>query len=92
MMEEILREEINQYTNEDGKIVLEKKIYIKILEDKWISQKKYYENNKQIILKNAGEYKKNRYNTDEQYREKIKEKLRENYKKKKIINNEKLNL
>ena len=42
MMQEILREEINQYTNDDWKIVLEKKIYIKILEDKWISQKKYY--------------------------------------------------
>ena len=85
MNQEILYEEINEFIDDKGVKNIERKIYIKIDDNKWKAQKKYYENNKNDIIKHIVEYKKNRYNTDEVYREKIKANRRESYSKKKTL-------
>lgn len=75
-------DEIKEYTDERGIKIIEKIIYkiIYVKEDKdFESQKRYYNNNKEKIGNYIKEYKKDRYKNDEEYREKIKEKRRQNY-------------
>jgi hypothetical protein len=75
-------DEINEYIDEHGIKIIEKIIYkiIYVKEDKdYESQKKYYNNNKEKIGNYIKEYKKDRYKNDDEYREKIKEKRRQNY-------------
>lgn len=85
-------DEINEYIDEHGIKIIEKIIYkiIYVKEDKdYESQKKYYNNNKEKIGNYIKEYKKDRYKNDDEYREKIKEKRRQNYalkKKENILN------
>ena len=76
---------IKEYIDEEGNKVIEKTIYkiIYIKEDKWNSQKKYYDNNKDKIFNKINEYRRNKYNTDEEYKDKMKIKRREYYLKKK---------
>lgn len=81
--EDIIREEVKEYVGDDGVKVIERRIYIKVEDNKWKGQKKYYESNKGEINKNVMEYKKNRYKTDEEYRERVKASIREAYAKKK---------
>ena len=83
--EDIIREEVNEYMDEDGVKVIERRIYIKVEDNKWKGQKKYYESNKTEINKNVMKYKNNRYKTDDVYRESVKAKRRESYLKKKEI-------
>jgi len=91
-VEEIIREEVKEYVDENGVKVIERKIYIKVEDNKWKGQKKYYESKKDEIKKNIVEYNRKRYQTDEVYRETVKGKRREAYLKKKElkeINNKK---
>ena len=93
-MENILKEEVEEYIDEEGIRVINRKIYIVVEDDKWKSQKNYYEKNKEQINTNIAEYRKKKYNEDEEFREKIKEKRREYYlkckNKKKMEENKKL--
>ena len=84
--EEIIREEVKEYVGDDGVKVIERRIYIKVEDNKWKGQKKYYDSNKEEIKKNIIEYNRNRYKTDEVYRESVKAKRRESYIKKKELN------
>jgi hypothetical protein len=86
MNQQIIKEELTKYIDINGINIIEKKIYINIDDNKWKSQKKYYENNKEELKKYVIQYKKNRYQTDIEYREKIKAKRRESYAKKKLEN------
>lgn len=81
--EEIIREEVKEYVGDDGVKVIERRIYIKVEDNKWKGQKKYYERNKGEIKKNIIEYNRNRYKTDDEYRDRVKTKRREDYAKKK---------
>lgn len=83
--EEIIREEVKEYIDEEGVKVIERRIYIKVEDNKWKGQKKYYESNKTEINKNVMKYKNNRYKTDEVYRERVKASIRESYAKKKEL-------
>lgn len=83
--EDIIREEVNEYVNEDGVKVIERRIYIKVEDNKWKGQKKYYDINKEEINKNVMKYKNNRYKTDEEYRERVKASIRKSYLKKKEL-------
>jgi len=83
--EEIIREEVKEYVDEDGVKIIERKIYIKVEDNKWKGQKKYYDSNKEEIKKNIIEYNRNRYKTDDIYRESVKAKRRESYLKKKEL-------
>ena len=82
-MENILKEEVEEYIDEEGIRVINRKIYIVVEDDKWKSQKNYYEKNKEDIKKYVAEYNKNRYQEDEEFREKVKDRRRKNYMKKK---------
>ncbi len=82
-MDNIVKEEIEEYIDEEGNKVILKKLYIVVEDEKWKSQKNYYEKNKGQIKKYVSEYNKNRYNEDEEFREKVKTKRRERYAKKK---------
>ncbi len=92
----IIKEEetINEkeYVNDAGKIIIErtiqKIIYIKDNTKVKDSQRKYYENNKEKVTNYIREYSNERYKNDEEYREKIKQKRRENYAKKKELKKE----
>jgi hypothetical protein len=83
--EEIIREEVKEYIDEEGVKVIERRIYIKVEDNKWKGQKKYYDSNKDEIKKNIVEYNRNRYKTDEVYRDSVKAKRRESYLKKKEL-------
>jgi len=85
LKEEIIREEVKEYVDENGVKVIERRIYIKVEDNKWKGQKKYYDINKEEIKKNIIEYNRNRYKTDDVYRESVKAKRRESYLKKKDI-------
>jgi hypothetical protein len=86
----IIEETTNEYIDENGIKMIERKIYIKV-EDKDKYQKEYYENNKERIKKYIIEYKKKRYQSDEKYRDEIKAKRRESYQKKKKEKKDKIN-
>ena len=87
----IIKETTNEYIDENGVKVIERKIYIKVEDDKVNYQKEYYENNKESIKKYIIEYKKKRYQTDEKFREEIKAKRRESYQKKKLEKKDNIN-
>ena len=53
-----------------------------ITRDKKNARQVYYEKNKEVLVKKKVEWYKNRYATDEEYREKQKAISRENYRKK----------
>ncbi len=93
---DIIREEENieetEYIDEVGTKIKER-IIIKIVYIKDVSyknrikdsQRKYYENNKDKVTNYIKEYSNERYKTDEEYRDKIKQKRREDYAKKKEL-------
>lgn len=87
----IIEETTNEYIDENGVKVIERKIYIKVEDEKVNYQKEYYENNKESIKKYIIEYKKKRYQSDEKYREEIKAKRRESYQKKKLEKKDNIN-
>jgi len=86
-MEEIINIETKEYMDDNGIKVIEKRIFIKVEDNKWKAQKKYYDSKKDEIKKNIIEYNRNRYQTDDKYREIVKAKRRESYAKKKDIKN-----
>ena len=83
--------EVNEYINEEGERIKErtiiKKIYIKETKNEIEkdSQKRYYEKNKEKVNDYIKRYSNERYKTDHEYREKIKQKRREDYAKKKEL-------
>ncbi len=76
-MDNPVKEEIEEYIDEEGNKVILKKIYIVVEDEKWKSQKNYYEKNKNEINTNLAENRKKKYNEDAEYREKIKAQQRE---------------
>ena len=89
-MEEVLEnykqieEKEREYMNERGEKVIERIIYMIRDDNKWKGQKKYYDKNKETLKKKIIQSNKNRYQNDEEYREKVKSKQREKYAKKKL--------
>lgn len=77
--------EEKEYINNLGEKVIEriikKIIYIKDKD----SQRRYYENHKEKVTNYIREYSNERYNNDEEYREKLKQKSRDSYAKKKEL-------
>jgi hypothetical protein len=78
-------ENYKEYIDENGIKTIERTIYIIKEDNKWKAQKTYYEKNKEVLIKKIIESKRNRYKNDEEYREKVKSKMRENYAKKKEL-------
>jgi hypothetical protein len=84
---EIIKEEKKEYINDNGERVVEHKIYLLKIDNKWKGQKTYYDKNKEILKKKIIISKRNRYQNDEEYREKVKSKRREAYARKKLEEN-----
>jgi hypothetical protein len=49
---EIIKEEKKEYINDNGESVVEHKIYLLKIDNKWKGQKTYYDKNKEILKKN----------------------------------------
>lgn len=75
----------NQYFNKNGEKIIEKIIFVKE-DNKWLGQKKYYENNREKINEHIKNYRKDKYQNDEEYRNKVLARKREIYKNKKNLN------
>lgn len=85
---DIIKINENEYINENGEKIIEKIIFVREgnnLENnnKWMSQKKYYEKNKDKVNEYTKEHRKERYRNDEEFRNKVLAKKREYYHNKK---------
>ena len=78
----------NKFIDENGQIIVERIYYIEVnkpqSEASKQAYKKYFDKNKETIQEKYKEYKKDRYNNDPEYREKLLIKQREAYQRKKL--------
>lgn len=80
------------YTNENGDTVIEKIIYVKKKNEALINaQKKYFERNKEKINEYTKNNRREKYNSDPEYRERLLARKREAYARKKEEKNKSQN-